>query len=81
VLYKGKINIGKGAHVARIQWELYKYQIKPGQIFYVSGRLSEKRSRNILHDAIPLSHTSGLFPRRSAQYYTRERLKKKGSTL
>jgi len=25
----------------------------------------------------PLSHTSGLFPRRSAQYYTRERLKKR----
>jgi hypothetical protein len=52
VLYKGKINTGKGAHVARMQWELSKYQMKPRQIFYVSGRLSKKSSRDILHDAI-----------------------------
>jgi len=29
----------------------------------------------------PASHTSGIFPRRSVQYYTKERLKKKDSTL
>jgi hypothetical protein len=52
VLFKGEINTGKGAHVARMQWQLSKYQIKHREKNCVSGRLSKKRSRNILHNAI-----------------------------